>query len=333
MQLPLSPKLKFSEAAEKYLEARTFGRIHSKVRYCAPNTLRSYRANLNALVLFFASLSLEEIHLGHVEQYRLQRSEKAGPTKIIQEENILKSILRRAGCWTPEMEEQYVPIQKIESDIPQALTPDQQAHWLQVASSKERWQVVHLYSIVAFRTTASNCEMRGIRLQDINQYQQVLLIQAKHAKNKFRIRTIPLPPDALWALERLTERANSCGSRLPHHFLFPFRACKGIWLPDRPMTEWGIRKLWDEVREASKLAWFTFHDCRHTAITRYAEAGVPIQTLMSMAGHINQKMQLHYTWISEQAKRRAVMAVYEGKLYEADLRRPVNNAPSHRQHA
>lgn len=329
MNLPLSPSLKFAEAAEQWLTARTFGKIRSKVRYCAPNTLKSYRAYLNALVLFFGSLSLEEIHLGHIEQYRMERSEQAGPNKIIQEENVLIAILKRGGCWSPEMAEQYVAVQRVESDIPQALTPQEQAHWLATANSKEEWRLVYWYSVIAFATTASNCELRGLRLQDVNLYQQLVTIQAPHAKNKFRIRSIPLPPDALWAMERLIERARSCGSRLPHHYLFPIATSKYSWNPERPMTEWGLRRpWWEQVQAAANLSEFTFHKTRHTGITRMAEAGIPMPVILSLAGHISAKMQQHYTWISEQAKRRAQMAVYEGRMYEDSVkpRRPVERA-------
>jgi hypothetical protein len=41
-----------------------------------------------------------------------------------------------------------------------------------------------------------------------------------------------------------------------------------------------------------------------TGITRMAEAGVPIQVIMSFAGHMTMRMQLHYTTISMQAKRK-----------------------------
>jgi integrase len=330
LYLPFSPTLLFSEAADRWLQARQFGKIHSKVRYCAPNTLKSYRTYLNALVLFFGSMTLGSIDLGNVEAYRLERCEKAGPNKIIQEENVLISILKRAGCWTSEMDEAYVPIQRVENDIPRALSPEEQKHWLEVANSDPRWQIVYLYSVVAMRCAMSNCEMRGLKLQDVNLYQQIVTVQTRHAKNKFRIRSIPLPPDALWCVERLMERAKSIGSNLPDHYLFPFQLSHGgklgdVYKPDRPMSEWGIDTYWDEVRAVSGLTRFRKHDCRHTGITRWAEAGVPMPVILSMAGHISLRMQAHYTHISEQAKRKAVMAAYEGTMYD-DMKRPVQNS-------
>jgi integrase len=49
-----------------------------------------------------------------------------------------------------------------------------------------------------------------------------------------------------------------------------------------------------------------FHDLRHHSITRLAEAGVPEQTLMAIAGHVSRKMLDHYSHIRVQAKRDAV---------------------------
>jgi len=332
LYLPFDPTLKFSEAAERWLQARQFGKIHSKVRYCAPNTLKSYRTYLNALILFFGSMTLSSIDLGNIEAYRMERCEKAGPNKIIQEENVLVSILKRAACWTTEMEEGYVPIQRVENDIPRALSPEEQTHWLETADSNPRWNLVYLYSVVAMRCAMSNCEMRGLKLQDVNLYQQIVSVQTGHAKNKFRIRSIPLPPDALWCVERLLERAKSLGCK-PHDYLFPFQLSHGgkkgdVYKPDRPMSEWGIDTYWDEVRAASELTRFRKHDCRHTGITRWAEAGVPMPVILSLAGHISLRMQAHYTHISEQAKRKAIMAAYEGTMYDDAQRLPVQKAPT-----
>lgn len=330
MWSPLSGAMTFREAGEKWLEARTFGKIRSKVRYCAPKTLKFYTGVITILSRFFAELALSEIHLGHIEAYRLERSDSAIGNTIRQEEHVLISILKRAGVWTPQMDEDYVPIQYEERDIPKALSPAEQDYWLETSRSKPRWQIVHWYSLVAFRTTAGGCEMRGLKLQDVNLYQQIVTIQSRHAKNKFRIRSVPLPPDALWAIERLMERAKSCGSVLPHHYLFPFQYSHGgktgdVYEPEKPMSEWGIHTLWLEVQQETGLPWFTQKHTRHTGITRFAEAGVPIAVIQDLAGHMSAKMTKHYTQISNQARQKAIMAVYEGRMYEEPERKPVQN--------
>jgi hypothetical protein len=96
---------------------------------------------------------------------------------------------------------------------------------------------------------------------------------------------------------------------MPWHYVFPFHQGQ-TYDPERPMTVWGLRKAWDGVRSASGIEWFEPRDLRHTAITRMAEAGVPIQVIMSFAGHISPRMQQHYTAISMQAKRRWAAAAW-----------------------
>lgn len=157
--------------------------------------------------------------------------------------------------------------------------------------------------------------MRGIRLGDINLYSRVLHIRREHAKNRHRIRTIPMHDEAVWATNRLMERARALGAMSPHHHLMPFRVTPTSWDLDQPMSNSGIRKPWDAVRQAACVPWLRIHDLRHTAITRMAEAGVPIPVILSMAGHISTRMQQHYTSVSEFAKRRAVEAAFGAGNY------------------
>src|SRR6185437_9799651 len=101
----------------------------------------------------------------------------------------------------------------------------------------------------------------------------------------------------------------------PEHYLMPFRPKLGIWDLLRPMSDSGVRRSWDQVRKAAGVPCLRIHDLRHTAITRLAEAGVPIPVILSMAGHISQRMQQHYTAVSDEAKRQAVEAALRGGNY------------------
>jgi CTP:molybdopterin cytidylyltransferase MocA len=114
---------------------------------------------------------------------------------------------------------------------------------------------------------------------------------------------------------RLIERARTLGASSAQHHLMPFRVAPHQWDPDQPMSNSGIHKAWEAVRAAADVPWLRIHDLRHTAITRMAEAGVPIPVILSMAGHISTRMQQHYTAISEFAKRRAVQAAFSAGNY------------------
>ena len=68
---------------------------------------------------------------------------------------------------------------------------------------------------------------------------------------------------------------------------------------------------------------------RHHCITKLAEAGVPDQTLMSIAGHVSREMLEHYSHIRMQAKRDAVAALERRPAATEDTPqvRPVRDVP------
>ena len=334
---PISASMSFSQAADVFLESRRAPVSRGRVQYISPRTLRDYEYYLKTLNVFFGQLPLNEIHLGHFAEYERRRAagegftrvignrkggervpSPAGSNKIRSEIALAQRILRRAGLWSEEMKENYLPLQQTDSDVPRALSPDEQDRFLAIAGTSERWEVIWWYSMVALHLTFSSDEMRTIRIGDINLHSQIISVNRRYGKNKYRRRVIPIcDAGCSWALERLIERAKNLAGAEPHHFLFPFRVAKGTWDPEKPMGETGLRKAFEEVRAAAHVPWFRLNGWRHTAITRLAEAGVPIAMIMQRSGHVTARMSEHYTHISEQAHRATITAA------GANLRRPV----------
>lgn len=325
----ITPSLSFAEAAVLWLNSRSLN-VDSAVqgRYIKENTEKSYHAYIDSLSLFFGNLRLEQIHLGHLRQYQEARLTgappfirkrrpnknviagpcKAGPKKVNQELVVLKKILRRANCWTQELDEYYEPLLERPADVPRALEPPQQRKWLEVARLRQEWWVVLWYSVLGFETAMSTDEIRALRIGDVNLNYEI--INVREGKNQYRSRTIPIvSADAKWACEQLLARAKDLRATSPVHYLFPFRSKNGPFDPTRPMTVSGIKRQWNDVRIASGLKWFRQYDTRHTAITRWAEGGMEISQIMSLAGHMSRRMMLHYTHISQQAKRKALETV------------------------
>jgi Phage integrase family len=58
-----------------------------------------------------------------------------------------------------------------------------------------------------------------------------------------------------------------------------------------------------------RLAGLCFHDLRHHAITELAESQASDGTIMSIAGHVSNKMLQHYSHIRLQAKGEALDAL------------------------
>jgi integrase len=318
MQFTFSPLDSFSASAERWLESRIFDgapsspSIPRRHRYISQRTFRSYTQYVRALSRFFGRTPIADIDASRLRKYQTTRASEAGPNKINQEIGLLIQILKRGGVWSPEMEEAYEPLQHEEGEIPRALSAEEQQHFLSVASSELRWRVVYCYALMVLNTTASSYEMRGLRIGDVTRGDSMIYV--RWGKNKYRVRSVPLLDDGLWALGELIERARSLGSCDPQHYLLPMRLRTNLWDPANPVSDWGLAKPWNEIRSAAGFPWFQMNALRHTALTRYAEAGMPIEIMQSYAGHISEKMTRHYVQISEAAKRRyATMAAQRAR--------------------
>jgi len=331
----LTPDLTFRQAFELWLDHRTIenGSITTNASYLARNTFKDYRASARALGRFFDRLKLGDIHVGHIVTYQNARAtcdsavaawkKPAGANLIRKEVTLLKRILTEAGCWK-EIQSKTLPvIRPVETNTIGAMTPEEQHIFLHTAASREDWQYIYWYSLVALQTTASTDELRAVRLGDILLRDGVLRICK--GKNRARIRTIPLvTPDVAWALERLIARAKDMGAHLPSHFLFPFRIKTNEYDPTRPMGDSGMKKSWDKVRVAAGMPRLRIYDLRHTGITRMAEVGTPIAIIMSFAGHLTVRMQQHYTAISMMAQRGWAKTTWqENSVRGPGARKPV----------
>jgi len=309
----------FRQAAQQWLESKSFHPINPSkhARYVSPRTFQDYEQYVQMLNRFFGELPVAAISSAHLRQYQQHRTATAGANKINQEMGVLVRILRRAGAWTSELDQFYQPLAYVEPDIPRAMTPEEQQRFLMTAATRPRWEIVYRYALLALHTTLSNCEVRGLRVADIDLVSQVLYVRREHAKNRHRIRTVPLTAEARWAAEQLLERARCLASSpvLPEHYLMPFRVARDRFDLFRPMSNSGLKKPFNEVRRAAGLPGLRIHDLRHSAITRLCEAGTPVTVIMSMAGHISERMRQHYTQISDQAKRRALECAARGGSY------------------
>ena len=68
----------------------------------------------------------------------------------------------------------------------------------------------------------------------------------------------------------------------------------------------------DISKVKSSTAGLRFHDLRHHAITELAESQASDRTIMSIAGHVSQRMLAHYSHVRIEAKRKALDALAVG---------------------
>ncbi len=329
--IKIEPSMPFREAAQRWVASQQIGpgMSRSKAFYIKPETVKNYQQHAGALTLFFGTWPLDKIRIEHLRRYQQARvngdapfirrrrpHEKPGPcptrpAHVNQELRLLIRILKRAALWKGDLQEYHRELSQEQLKIVRALTVAEEEHWLQTCMRSEDWKVVCHYSIVCLGTCMGTNEIRSLKLADINFESGIVTVPIEGAKNKYRHRTLPiLPGRTLDSLHWLVERAKEIGSGRPEHYLFPLRHGRN-WDVTKPMTVAGLKKEWDEIRRASGLVRFRRYDLRHTAVTRFVEAGKSLQVVMQMAGHVSPHMTQHYTQISMQAKANAMRDTQE----------------------
>jgi integrase len=324
-------EMSFAEAAAAFDEWLSCPISPDQARYRSKGTMRDCRTKIKALNKFFGMLELGKIHIGQIRGYQKMRfsnerglwAHPAGAEKVNAELGLLLRIMRLGNACSSDIEKYYRTLQADEREIPKALSPEEQDRFLQVAASRPEWEVVYWYSLLAVHIAFSSDELRTLRQGDINLTHQIVAVNRKAGKNKHRRREVPITDGtALWALQQLLERSYRLADKSPELYLFPARACRNHFNGEFHMGETGIRKQFDDVRDAAEVPWFNLNGWRHTAITRMAEAGIPIATIMARAGHCSEKMSAHYTHISSQAERIAMQRMGQ------QCRQPTITMPS-----
>jgi integrase len=295
-QLPTDfARARFDRVAEEWLAMRK--------AIVAPKTYSSDRERLRPLVRALGACRLEELVANSgalIRAYQLKRSARVRACNM--ELKIIRQILKQAKLWR-RVEDDIKPLPERSRGPGRALTADEESRLWSMASTRPDWQVPYLCGMLAANTTMRSCEIKGLRLVDVDLHARLLNI--RRTKTDAGVRMIPLNTTAHWALTQLVARAAHLGARSPHDYLLPRRIKKGVYDVTQHQLTW--RSAWRRLTKAAGLGGLRFHDLRHHCITRLAEAGVPEQTLMAIAGHVSRKMLEHYSHIRVQAKRDAVL--------------------------
>jgi integrase len=274
------------------------------------------------LLEFFGDAKLTDISSGSLVSYQKWRSETAGASAINHELNALTQILRRAGLWK-EITDDYAPLKERDWQAPKTFTQREQQLIFDYASCDPNVELAEIVAKITRNTTASGCELRGLRMRNLELDAEPprVSIPPDATKNSIRPRTIPLNDEAVEAFSRAAHRANQLGSHLPHHYLFPFRINRKYWDPNRHASKSWLRKQFGKIREKTGIEHVRPHAFRHLAVTELLESGVPEQSVIAVAGWISRKMIDHYSHTRMEAKMDAVQAL-------APHKKPATTAPA-----
>lgn len=108
--------------------------------------------------------------------------------------------------------------------VGRALTESEEDLLFRMASSRPKWKVAYLCSLLTVNTTCGPKEIRMLRLMDLNlspvecaPHGTIRIMLG--AKNEYRQRMIPLNMTASLAITQLIARARGCGAVQPEHYL------------------------------------------------------------------------------------------------------------------
>lgn len=282
-----------------------------------------------ALGKFFGQMQLKTITAANLREYQIGRAANtlrtskgethpwnnaAGNSTINHELAQLGSLLNHAGLWKDRLKLYYSPL-KIAAWSPRdVLSVDDEKRLFEVAKGHPEAELAYLVACITNSTSASGCELRGLRLENVTFLEPTLDENGKNlspsfvyippeiVKNNNRPRKIPLVPQAEWAFQQCMKRALACGSCKPNDHLFPLRLSIGKWDPERPASRSWLRKSWDHLVRIAGTPGLRPHDLRHQFITRKIEEGWESDPLRSLCGHVNPKLTEYYSHVRDHKK-------------------------------
>jgi integrase len=322
-KLPDLATLPFSKASALWLGER--------LKLVAKGTYKIEKQRLAPLAEKLGNLRLIDITSQHLRAYQLTRIEQVSPRTCNLELKVVRQLLKTARLWS-RLADDIKPLKENSKGPGRALTPEQESKLFDCAQKSLYLSAAFYAGIVAANTTMRGCELKGLQLSDVDLVTRTVTIRRNSTKTDAGCRLIPLNNAAVWALTKLSERAKLLKANEPEHYLFPAFRCKHTkegkaagsgYDPTKPMVSW--RSGWRTLTTNAGLKGLRFHDMRHHSITKLAEAGVPDQTLMSIAGHVNKAMLDHYSHVRLQAKRTAVEALDTFKIPSSEAAETESN--------
>lgn len=283
--------LPLSQAAEKWKEQRTM--------YVQASTIECYDDYISRLNSFPWPSQLELIHIGHIQEYQRVFRKAYCPASVNHDLNTLSQIMKQAGLWAP-IAEHYRTLPIPRQSKPRVLTHIQEDAFFELAASDESWWLAYWEASLSNNTTAYGVELRKMKRSDIDLISETPTMTVPlDVKNQYRPRVIPLNERGKKMVERMLARAQKLGSTRPEHYLFPFREKRNKFDPTRPASPSWTNAQWRRlVAKALELKIIPFRisrrNFRNQPITKMLEAGVPIETVRAVAGHVSEEMTRYY---------------------------------------
>jgi integrase len=302
--------LLFNVAAKAWLEESA---------HWSDSTREIYEIKLEHLKPTFGKLLLSDISASDISKFQRARQKTgASGREINMETAVLRMILRRHRLWYL-VEPDYRPLRERE-EVGRALTTNEFQRLLAVAKNSRS---LSLYPalVLLLNTGMRVTEMRMLRWRQLDLLERTVTVGRSKTRGG-EGRMIPLNQ---YAFDALVDWRSQFKNLSPDHFVFPSKrygldgeegyknGAVAVWNrdPERPIGSWKV--AWTACRKAAKVN-CRLHDLRHTFVSRLGEGQVSDSTLTALSGWMSRKMLERYSHTRNEAKRRAVELLIEGKI-------------------
>lgn len=239
---------------------------------------------LNNLLTFFGSKRLNLITIIELEKYKRHRLDAGrSPVTINKEIKLLKQIMRQAH-------EAGIINQ---NPLRAARTLREPDHRQRVLSADEEIRLLDACPVgftdnvtalrfaiqIALATGMRQGEIYSLRWDQIDRERQTITLEKTKTA---RARTIPIAPQLAVILDSIPRTSE--------------RVINGVF----------YHELWARACERAKITGLRFHDLRHTAATRLADAGADPFTIAAILGHSSIVMTARYAHSTSERTRSAL---------------------------
>lgn len=266
-----------------------------------PSSVAFSRKRLHWITKYLGATLLGDLTEGRIRDYirARQGDGAAGRTINMELGELSRAIGRDWSVLWPSVRKQ-----EERKDIGRAITAEEESRLLRAASDS-RLPLIATFVRIALATGMRAGEITSLTWAQVDMEKRTVRVgRAKTVAGTGRV--IPMngtlyavfSQHAAWFADRFAELR-------PEWYVF----AAGAPTPNDPTKPASnLQTSWENTRNRAGVQ-CRFHDLRHTAISRMAEAGVPDAIIMALAGHVSKAMLERYSHISMAGKRRAVEAL------------------------
>lgn len=296
-------KMTFHRLAQEYEKARLFAPIMKDgMRVAGLKSYKLEKARLITLSEHFGQQRMRFITHADLEKFKIKRLEtptaqggKRAIASVNRELALLRNVFnfaRRQGWIMRNPFEQGEPIlsKAQENQRDRVLSREEEKRLLTVCTGNVYRDLLRAILICALDTAMRRGEMFKLQWKDVDLEARQITVRPENSKTE-RPRTIGISSRLLIELQRLYDVSPDD----PQYSVFGIKD--------------NVKKSFAAVLKEAGIEDFRLHDCRHTAITRMIQTGMPPLEVMKISGHTQMSTFLRYLNLTADTARSAANAI------------------------